>query len=325
LRKEQIMLNEIHNTMKAIRIHTHGNPEVLVYEDAPRPIPSVGEVLIHVYAAGVNPADWKTRAAPGRLAPAAFPAILGWDVSGVIETVGPGVTDFGEDDAVYGMIRFPKPGAAYAEYTTAPITDIARKPTTIDHVHAAAVPLAALTAWQALFEQAHLTEGQTILIAGAAGGVGHFAVQLAKAKGAHVIGTASPRNADFLRGIGVDQVIDYTTTPLEKAAQGVDVVFDTVGGETRERSIDVLKRGGVLVSTVFGRPSEEHVAAAGVQARGLLVHPSSDQLAEIARSIDEGRVRPVVDTVFALADTRKAHELSEGGHVRGKVVLRVVE
>src|SRR5438552_2549956 len=137
------MLNETHNTMKAIRIHTHGSPEVLVYEDAPRPIPSAGEVLIHVYAAGVNPADWKTRAAPSRLAPASFPAILGWDVSGVIEPVGSGVTAFGEGDAVYGMIRFPKPGAAYAEYTTAPITDIARKPTTIDHVHAAAVPLAA--------------------------------------------------------------------------------------------------------------------------------------------------------------------------------------
>jgi NADPH:quinone reductase-like Zn-dependent oxidoreductase len=319
------MFDETDNTMKAIRIHTHGGPEVLVYEEAPRPVPGTGEVLIRVYAAGVNPADWKTRAAPGRLAPAIFPAILGWDVSGVVETVGPGVTEFREGDAVYGMIRFPKPGAAYAEYTTAPVTDIARKPTTVDHVHAAAVPLAALTAWQALVEQAHLTEGQTILITGAAGGVGHFAVQLAKVKGAHVIGTASARNAEFLRGLGVDQVIDYTTTPLDKAVQGVDVVFDTVGGETRELAIDVLKRGGTLVSTVVGRPSEEHVSAAGIQARGMLVHPSSEQLAEIAKLIDEGGVRPVVDTVFPLADTRRAHELSEGGHVRGKVVLRVVE
>ncbi len=319
------MSDEPNNTMKAIRIHTHGGPEVLVYEDAPRPVPSTGEVLIRVYAAGVNPADWKTRAAPSRLAPAAFPAILGWDVSGVVETVGPDVTEFREGDAVYGMIRFPKPGAAYAEYATAPVTDIARKPTTVDHVHAATVPLAALTAWQALVEQAHLIEGQTILITGAAGGVGHFAVQLAKVKGAYVIGTASARNAEFLRGLGVDQIIDYTTTPLDKAVQGVDVVFDTVGGETREQAIDVLKRGGTLVSTVVGRPSEEHVAAAGIQARGMLVHPGSEQLTEIARLIDEGRVRPVVDTVFPLADTRKAHELSESGHVRGKIVLRVVE
>jgi NADPH:quinone reductase-like Zn-dependent oxidoreductase len=311
--------------MKAIRIHTHGGPEVLVYEDAPRPVPGTGEVLIRVYAAGINPADWKTRMAPGRLAPSSFPAILGWDVSGVIETLGPGVTEFREGDAVYGMIRFPKPGAAYAEYTTAPITDIARKPTTIDHVHAAAVPLAALTAWQALFEQVHLSENHTILITGAAGGVGHFAVQLAKAKGAYVIGTASARNADFLRGLGVNQVIDYTTTPLDKAVQGVDVVFDTVGGQTRERAIDVLKRGGTLVSTVVGRPSEEHVAATGIQAHGMLVHPSSEQLVQIARLIDEDRVRPIVDTAFPLTDARKAHELSESGHVRGKVVLRIVE
>src|SRR5262249_30488049 len=155
----------------------------------------------------------------------------------------------------------------YAEYTIAPVTDITRKPTTIDHVHAAAVPLAALTAWQALFEQAHLSENRTILITGAAGGVGHFAVQFVKAKGGYVIGTASARNADFLRGLGVNQMVDYTTTPLDKVVQGVDVVFDTVGGETREQAIDVLKRGGTLVSTVFGRPSEDHVATAGVQAR----------------------------------------------------------
>lgn len=316
-------------TMQAIRIHSHGGPEVLVYEDAPRPIAGTGEVLIRVYAAGVNPADWKRRRAPTQQAAVtqSFPVIPGWDVSGVVAAVGPAVTEFQKGDAVYGMIRFPQPGAAYAEYATAPVADIAHKPTTIDHVQAAAVPLAALTAWQALFEKAQLAARQTILVNGAAGGVGHFAVQLAKWKGAYVIGTASARNAEFLQELGVGQVVDYTTTPVESVVHDVDVVFDTVGGAAseRDRLIDVLKHGGSYVTIVVGQPSAERLAAAGATAQSMLVHTSAEQLGELAKLIDEGYLRVNVDTVLPLADARKAHELSEGGRTRGKIVLRVVE
>jgi len=250
--------------------------------------------------------------------------ILGWDVSGTVEALGPEVTQFQQGDAVFGMIRFPQTGATYAEYVAAPVSDIAHKPANIDHIHAAAIPLAGLTAWQALFEKAHVTADQTILILGAAGGVGHLAVQLAKSHGAHVLGTASTRNIEFLHSIGVNQVIDYTTTPLETAVHNVDVVFDTVGGETRERSLRVIKQGGTLVSIVFGRPSADQ-AAAGVNVQGMLVQPNAMQLAQIAQQIDAGKVQITVDTVLPLADARKAHELSETHRTRGKIVLRVAE
>ena len=250
--------------------------------------------------------------------------ILGWDVSGVVEALGPEVTEFHEGDAVYGMIRFPRSGATYAEYVAAPVAHLAHKPATIDHIHAAAVPLAGLTAWQALFEKAHLTAGQTVLILGAAGGVGHLAVQLAKSQGAYVFGTASTRNIEFLHRIGVDQAIDYTTTPLETAVHNVDVVFDTVGGETREHSLRVIKPGGMLVSILLGRSSLEQ-AVAGVNVQGMLVQPNAVQLAQIAQLIDAGKVHITVDTVLPLANARKAHELSETHRTRGKIVLRVAE
>ena len=317
------MSDEKKDTMKAVRIHTYGGPEVLVYEDVARPRAAAGEVLLRVYAAGVNPADWKTRSGPARPG-AVLPMILGWDVSGTVEALAPDVTEFHEGDAVYGMIRFPQSGATYAEYVAAPVAHLAHKPATIDHIHAAAVPLAGLTAWQALFEKAHLTAGQTVLILGAAGGVGHLAVQLAKSQGAYVFGTASTRNIEFLHRIGVDQAIDYTTTPLETAVHNVDVVFDTVGGETREHSLRVIKPGGMLVSILLGRSSLEQ-AVAGVNVQGMLVQPNAVQLAQIAQLIDAGKVHITVDTVLPLANARKAHELSETHRTRGKIVLRVAE
>ncbi len=317
------MSDEKKDTMKAVRIHTYGGPEALVYEDIARPEAAAGEVLLRVHAVGVNPADWKTRSGLARSG-AMLPMILGWDVSGTVEALGPEVTGFHEGDAVFGMIRFPQAGATYAEYVAAPVAHIAPKPATIDHIHAAAVPLAGLTAWQVLFEKAHLTAGQTILILGAAGGVGHLAVQLAKSQGAYVLGTASTRNIEFLHRIGVDQAIDYTTTPLETIVHNVDVVFDTVGGETRERSLRVIKQGGTLVSVVFGRSSAEQ-AAAGVNVQGMFVQPNAAQLAQIAQLIDAGKVHIMVDTVLPLANARKAHELSETHRTRGKIVLRVAE
>jgi NADPH:quinone reductase-like Zn-dependent oxidoreductase len=317
------MSDEKKATMKAVRIHTYGGPEVLVYEDVSRPEAAAGEVLLRVHAAGVNPADWKTRSGPARPG-AMLPMILGWDVSGAIEALAPDVTEFHEGDAVYGMLRFPQAGATYAEHVAAPVAHLAHKPATIDHIHAAAVPLAGLTAWQALFEKAHLTAGQTVLILGAAGGVGHLAVQLAKSQGAYVLGTASTHNIEFLHRIGVDQAIDYTTTVLETAVHNVDIVFDTVGGEARERSLRVIKQGGTLVSIVFGRRSAEQTAA-GVNVQGMLVQPNAAHLGQIALLIDAGKVHITVDTVLPLADARKAHELSETHRTRGKIVLRVAE
>jgi NADPH:quinone reductase-like Zn-dependent oxidoreductase len=310
-------------TMKAVRLHSYGAPDVLVYEDAPRPEAGPDDVLIRIYAAGVNPVDWKTRAGRGMAeGMPAFPLIVGWDVSGVVEAIGSRVTTFRPGDAVYGMIGFPEMGSAYAEYAGAPAAHLAHKPASLDHVQAAAVPLAALTAWQALFEESDLQAGQHVLIHAAAGGVGHLAVQLAKWKGAYVIGTASARNAGLLRELGVDQIIDYAGTPFEAAVRQVDVVLDTVGGDTLEHSFDVVRPGGIVTS-ITAHPSQERAAALGIRAGSVLVRPEATQLAELARLIDDGHVRPVVETVLPLADARTAHELSAGGHTRGKIVLRV--
>jgi NADPH:quinone reductase-like Zn-dependent oxidoreductase len=281
-------------------------------------------VLVKVHAVGINPVDWKTRQSGGILKRdgALLPYILGWDISGVVEEVGADVSEFAPGQEVYGMVRFPKMGSAYAEYLTTPVGDIALKPASIDHIHAAGVPLAALTAWQALFEHADLQAGQRILVNGAAGGVGHFGVQLAKWRGAWVAGTASARNADYLRGIGVDDVIDYNAVAFEDALHDLDAVFETVGAATAERALKTIKRGGVLVSCA-GLPSAEARAQYDVRAESFLVRPSAEQLAEIARLIDSGSVKPHVDAVFPLAEVGKAHALGEQGHTRGKIVLRV--
>ena len=305
--------------MKAIRIHQYGGPEVLAQVEMQRPTPGHDEVLIKVHAAAVNPIDWKMRAGYVKeVFPLAFPSTLGWDVSGTVEAAGDKVTQFKRGDEVYALVT----GGGYAEYVAAKETVVARKPRTVDHVNAAAVPVAGLTALQALFEVAQLRAGQKVLIHAAAGGVGNFAVQLAKAKGAYVIGTASSKNHAFLSGLGVDQAVDYQQTRFEDVVRDVDVVLDTVGGETLERSFRVLKHGGILVSLVQP-PSQESAAKYGVRALFYGGHASSSDLAEIAKLIDDGKVKPVVETVLPLAEARRAHELSETRHVRGKIVLKV--
>jgi NADPH:quinone reductase-like Zn-dependent oxidoreductase len=310
-------------TMNAVRIHEYGSPEVLRYEEAPRPEPGDDEVLIRVHAAGVNPIDWKVRA--GRLQhwlPYRLPLIPGWDVSGVVEATGSSATRLKVGDEVYSRPDITRDGA-YAEYIMARESEVALKPASVDHIHAAAIPLAALTAWQSLFDAAKLAAGQTVLIHGAAGGVGHFAVQLARWKGAHVIGTASQRNHEFLRALGTDETIDYNTTRFEDVVRDVDVVLDTITGETMERSWPVLKRGGMLIS-ILEPPSPAKAAAHGVRQAHVFVQPNGAQLTEMAALVDSGKLKVTIQTVLPLAEARQAHELSQTGHTRGKIVLRVV-
>ncbi len=310
-------------TMKAVRIHEYGGPEVLCLEDAPIPVLTAGEVLIRVHAAGVNPVDWKIR--EGRLRGRVehrLPLILGWDVAGVIEALGPGVTQFKIGDAVYARPDIARDGA-YAECIAVRAGEVALKPKSLDMIHAAAVPLAALTAWQALLDAAKLAAGQRVLIHAGAGGVGSYAVQFAHWKGAHVITTASQRNADLVRGLGADEVIDYTRTRFEDAVQDLDVVFDTVGEEVQQRSWKALKKGGILVSIVALTVPDEAVAR-GLRSAYVFVQPNAAQLAQIAELIDAGHVKPVVETVLPLSEVREAHTLSQGRHARGKIVLRVV-
>ncbi len=308
--------------MQAVRFHSYGAPNVLVMEEAPRPQAGAGEVLLRVHAAGVNPLDWKVRAGHVKeWLRHRLPLIPGWDVSGVVEAVGPEVTAFKTGEAVYGMLDFNRQGA-YAEYVAARTGELARKPRSIDHIRAAAVPLAALTAWQALFEVAGLAPWHTVLIHAAAGGVGHFAVQLAKWKGAKVIGTASAGNAGFLRDLGADEVIDYRTTRFEEVVRNVDVVLDAMGGDTQQRSWQVLKKGGILVATL-GISSPAAAREHEVRGQGVSVHADSAQLTQIAALIDAGDLKPAVTTVLPLAEAARAHELSQAGHVRGKIVLQV--
>jgi NADPH:quinone reductase-like Zn-dependent oxidoreductase len=255
--------------------------------------------------------------------PRALP-IPGRDLSGVVEAVGHGVTEPAKGDEVYAMLDFGCDGAG-AEFTIALPNELAPKPRTLDHVQAAAVPLTALTAWQALFEHARLAAGQTILIHGAAGGVGVFAVQLARWAGAQVIATASKRNRDFLCELGANEIIDYTTTRFEEVVQGVDFVFDTVGGDTLHRSWQVVKPGGVLVSVVSPRPSFAEAQAYNVRPVWFVVQPNREQLVRIGALIDEGKVRPIIDTVLPLSQARQAYEQGAKGHTRGKIVLRVVD
>jgi NADPH:quinone reductase-like Zn-dependent oxidoreductase len=306
--------------MKAIRIHNYGGPEVLRYEDTPRPTPGPGELLIKVHAASVNPIDWKIRAGYMKdLMPHKLPFVPGWDAAGVVEAIGSGVAHFRPGNEVYACTNHD---GAYAEYAILTETETALKPKSADHIHAAAIPVTALTAWQALFEKAQLSAGQRILIHAAAGGVGSFAVQLAKWKGAHVIGTASGKNLAFLRELGVDEPLDYEKVRFEDVVRGVDVVFDTLGGDTQERSWKVLKKGGILVSIVQSPPAEL-AAKYGVRAEFFGAQASGAQLAEIAKLVDSGRVKPVVETVVPLSEVRRAHELSGKGHVRGKIVLKI--
>lgn len=307
-------------TMKAVRMHEFGDASVLRYEDVPVPAPAKGEVLVRVKAAGVNPVDWKVRGGmmKGR---ATLPLIAGYDVAGVVESLGEGVTEWKVGDSVAAYLAIPK-GGGYAEYVAVPAAHLAKSATTIDHVKAAAVPLAALTAWQALFDTAGLTKGQTVLIHAGAGGVGHFAVQLAKAKGAKVIATASGANVEFVKGLGADQVIDYKTQAFETVVKDVDVVLDMIGGQTMERSIGVLKEGGFLVSIV-APPPQEKLAAKKAKGAVIMVQPNGAELAQIMAMIEAGTVKPTVSATYPLADAAKAQEKSKAGVERGKIVLTV--
>ena len=310
-------------TMKAVSIYKYGGPDVLVYEDAPRPHPGEGETLIRVHAAGINPVDWKIREGHLReMLNHTFPLVLGWDVSGVVEALGAGVKRFKVGDEVFSRPDISRDGA-YAEYIVVRESELALKPKTLDHIHAASLPLAGLTAWQTLFDAGGLSSGQRVLIHGAAGGVGHIAVQLAKWKGAHVIGTASEKNHDFLRHLGVDQVIAYQTVRFEEAVEPVDVVLDTMGGEVQARSWKVLRRGGILVS-IASPPSEEAAAANGVRQAFVFTQPNAPQLEEIARLADAEKLKAIVETILPLSDAKRGQELSQRGHTRGKIVLRVV-
>jgi NADPH:quinone reductase-like Zn-dependent oxidoreductase len=311
--------------MRAIRIHKYGGPEVLKDESAPRPIPQAGEVLIRVHAAGVNPIDWKVREGYMKdLWPHKFPLIPGWDLSGVVEEIGAGPAAAGrfkKGDEVYSEPDASRDGA-YAEYIVVRESELALKPKSLHHVHAAAVPLAALTAWQALFDAGQLVSGQRVLIHGGSGGVGHLAVQLAKWKGAYVLATASTKNQELLRELGVDKPIDYTKQKFEEVARAVDLVLDLIGGETQKRSWSVLKKGGVLLSLVQP-PSVEKAKTLGVRAAFVAGHPSGAQLAEIAKLIDSGELKLRIDRILPLSEVRRAHELSKSGHTQGKIVLRI--
>jgi NADPH:quinone reductase-like Zn-dependent oxidoreductase len=304
--------------MKAIVIKSYDDEGVVEYIDVERPEPKADEVLVKVHVAGVNPVDWKIRNGLGERLGLKLPIMLGGEIAGTIETIGSEVKDFKEGDAVYGIIA----SGGYAQYAIAKVGDIAPKPESLDFKNAAAVPLGALTAWQAMFDLANLSSGQRILIGGASGGVGSLAVQLAKAKGAYVIGLASGRNEEFVRDLGADEFVDYTKQNFEEVVKNVDVVLDAVGGETFGRSFETLKKGGFLVTTVEF-PSEEKAQEFGVKAARVFCKPNAKELAEITRLVDEGKLKAHVSTVLSLAEVKKAHQLSESGRTHGKIVLQI--
>lgn len=313
-------------TMRAIHYDATGGPEVLYLAETPRPTPINTEVLVRVHTAGVNPVDAKTRAgnAPGPTVGPPF--TLGWDLSGIVEKVGFGVTRFRPGDEVYGMPRFPRPAGAYAEYVTAPSRHLAGKPAALSHREAGALPLAGLTAWQILVDTAKVRPGQRVLVHAAAGGVGHLAVQIAKIHGAHVIGTARAAQHGFLRDLGADELIDYTTTRFEEAVGDLDLVVDLVGGETSTRSLRVLRRGGLLIPVPRGGAGlSEQAADLGLRVEYFMVEPDYCGLERLAELVDAGRLRIVVNTVLPLDRAAEAHRRIESGHSPGKMVLTVRE
>ncbi|MFF4329400.1 NADP-dependent oxidoreductase [Streptomyces sp. NPDC001591] len=308
--------------MRAIVVNGWGGPETLVEREIDRPEPGLGEILVRVHAAGVNPVDWKTRASGALITWGEVPAV-GWDVSGTVEAVGPGVTLYRPGDEVYGMPHFPRQAGGYAEYVAAPARHFARKPASLDHVQAAALPLAALTAWQALVDAADVRPGERVLVHAAAGGVGHLAVQIAKARGAYVIGTASAAKHGLLRELGADEVIDYRAQDFTEAVAEVDVVLDALGGEVARRSLELLKPGGRLVTLPGPDDVPAGAAERGVYAAWTLVEPDRKGLEEIAALADRGLLRPLVETVLPLEQAAKAHEIGERGRTTGKIVLTV--
>jgi NADPH:quinone reductase-like Zn-dependent oxidoreductase len=309
-------------TMKAVRIHSFGGPEVMQIEEIPIPQPQSDEFLLRVHAASVNPVDYKIREGKyPAVGPDKLPLTLGRDVSGTVESSGPNAQTFQRGDAIYALLGRDR--GAFAEYVVVKPAEAAPKPTRLNHAEAAAVPLAGLTAWQGLFDHGGLKAGQRVLIHGGAGGVGHFAVQFAKARGATVLTTVSGDDLDFVRQLGAEEAIDYKTQRFEEIARDIDLVFDLVAGETQERSWSVLKPGGILVSTL-GQPPQEKAQQHGVRAVGYMAQPNSDELTEIGRLIDAGKVRPVIAAIFPFDAAPQAMQRLQAGHVRGKIVLQLV-
>jgi NADPH:quinone reductase-like Zn-dependent oxidoreductase len=310
--------------MKAIVVHEYGGPEVLKYEDAPQPEPKGDEVLVRVIAAGVNPVDRVARSEKGaEFFHIKLPAIPGYDFAGVVEKTGAKVTQFKTGDPIYAYVALNK-GGGYAEYAVATEREAALKPQSLTYVEAAAVPLVAETAWQALIDTAKLNAGQTVLIHGGSGGVGSFAIQIAKARGAKVIATASTANQDLLKQLGVDVAIDYTTQKFEDVAKNVDVVLDSVGKDTLVRSYGVLKKGGFIVS-IAGDPDPAELEKHGIHGASISVEPNSSELAEIAKLINQKKIKVIVSQTLPLSEALKAHEQVATGHTRGKIVLKVAD
>ncbi len=329
-------------TMRAVRLHEFGGPEVLRYEDVAVPQLRSGEVLVRVHAVGVNPPDWYLREGYKQLPPEmrpsmALPVIPGSDVSGVVEAVAEDVQTLSVGQAVFGLIRFPSYGRsqAYAEYVAAPVSDLARLPTGVDHVNAAGAAMSGLTAWQFLIELGHnepnplqpekhqpvALGGRTVLVNGAAGKVGHFAVQLAKWKGAHVIAVASGAHEAFLHKLGADEFIDYTEKTPENVVRNVDLVLDTLGGPSTGRFLRVIKGGGALFPVFPGFSEAEEARRLGVTVSMTQVRSSGSQLAELGHLLAAGTVRVVIDSTFSLVEARKAHERAAQGNIEGKIVL----
>ena len=307
--------------MRIIRQRALGGGDVLELTEAPRPEPGPTEVLVRMSAAGVNPVDWKTRERGGALGEPPF--TVGWDVGGVVEVLGRGVTRFQPGDRVFGMPRFPNEAAAYAEYVTSPSRQLARTPDGLGDVEAGALPLAGLTAWQALVETAGVEAGDHVLILGAGGGVGHLAVQIAKARGARVTGTASSAKHQFLAELGADQAIDYTTEAVDERVRDADVVLDLVGGESGLRALPALRDGGLLIAVPSSSGLEPLREAAGdrVRVTGILVEPDRAGLEALAALVEAGELRVHVERTFPLEEAAAAHEAGETGRTKGKLVL----
>jgi NADPH:quinone reductase-like Zn-dependent oxidoreductase len=308
-------------TMKAVRLHDFGGPEVLRIEELPLPQPKDDEVLVRIHAASVNPVDFKTREGKYPMVKREdLPITLGRDFSGEIESYGTRAEGLRKGDAVFALLGRDR--GAYAQYVVSKATEFAPKPKSLDHVAAASVPLAALTAWQGLFDQGGLANGQRVLIHGGAGGVGHMAVQLAKAKGAWVAATCGKDDLDFVRSLGADLAIDYKNQRFEDEVSDIDLVYDLIAGETQERSFAVLKRGGALVSTLQ-KPDEAKAREKDLRVAHYMAQANAAQLAEVSRLIEGGKVKPAVRRTFALDDAAKAQSFLAKEHVRGKVVLAV--
>jgi NADPH:quinone reductase-like Zn-dependent oxidoreductase len=312
---------QIQPTMKAIVVHQFGGPEALKYEDAPRPEPKEDEILIRVMAAGVNPVDAFIRTGRFHGGGGKLPLILGMDIAGVVEKTGAKINKLKTGDAVYAYLSFKEQGG-YAEFAIAKQDEVSFKPKNITFEEAAAVPLAATTAWQALVDTARIDKGQTVLIHGGSGGVGSFAIQIAKARGAKVIATASAQNQDLLKQLGVDQPIDYSTTKFEDVVKDVDVVLDAVRGDTLARSYGVVKKGGIIAS-ITGRPDPAECEKRGLHGSSLMAHPDAKVLEQLTKLIEAKKITPIVSQVLPLAEAAKAHIQIETQHTRGKVVLKV--